>query len=377
MLLRFNILGDVELDNVRPLLCLLHIAADAAGVHDEAVFAVAVRHGVDTGQFFIVDFDQLDGRSRVRRRIRDNQRQMVAEKPYLIRAKDRLLRRPCADLIHAGNVSRRHDAHHTFRLFGGGVVHRVDLCVRRRRPDKRTVQQGIRADVLSGEVVAEFQFAAGLVHAVYIPDRLADCGTGDFGHDLIFPDHNNRAFVAAEAVNIRIFPAQPHRCQLDRLDNLDIAGAAAVVVFQSIADFRLGRSRMVQQQRFCRHYHARCAEAALHGADIKKRVLNHLQHGVVRCIFDGLDGFAVQSVHERHARACQPAVHQYAARAAVTGAAGFFCALHALYIAEIFEQGAVFTVLHFNLCAIERKSYHGISPSCRYLIFALMRMKRL
>ena len=301
MLLRLNILGDIELDNVRPLLCLLHIAADAAGVHDEAVFAVAVRYGVDTGQFFIVDFDQLDGRSRVRRRIRDNQRQMVTEKPHLIRAKDRLLRRPCADLVHAGHVSRRHDAHHAFRLFGGGVVHRVDLCVRRRRPDKCTMQQSIRADVLRGVVVAEFQFAAGLVHAVHIPDRLTDRGTGDFGHDLIFPDHNNRAFVAAEAVDIRIFPAQPRRCQLDCLDNFDVAGAAAVVVFQPVADFRLGRGRMVQQQRLCRHHHARCAEAALHGADIEKRVLNHLQHGVVRCVFDGFDGFAVQSAHERHA----------------------------------------------------------------------------
>ena len=170
MLLRLNILGDIELDDIRPLSGLFHIAADAAGVYDEAVFAVAVRHGVDTGQLFIVDFNQLDGRSRVRRRIRDNQREMVTEKPHLIRAKDRLLRRPCADLIHAGHVSRRHDAHHAFRLFGGGVVHRVDLCVRCRRPDKCTMQQSICADVLSGEVVAEFQFAAGLVHAVHIPD---------------------------------------------------------------------------------------------------------------------------------------------------------------------------------------------------------------
>ena len=163
------------------------------------------------------------------------------------------------------------------------------------------MQQGIRADVLRGVVVAEFQFAAGLVHAVHIPDRLADCGTGDFGHDLIFSDHNNRAFVAAEAVDIRVFPAQPRRCQLDRLDNFDVAGAAAVVVFQPVADFRLGRSRMVQQQRLCRHHHARCAEAALHGADIEERVLNHLQHGVIWCVFDGFDGFAVQSAHERHA----------------------------------------------------------------------------
>ena len=218
------------------------------------------------------------------------------------------------------------------------------------------MQQGIRADVLRGEVVAEFQFAAGLVHAVHIPDRLTDRGTGDFGHDLIFTNHNNRAFVAAEAVNIRIFSAQPRRCQLDRLDNLDIAGAAAVVVFQSVADFRLGRSRMEQQQRLCRHDHARRAEAALHRADIEERALNGLQHGVMRRIFDGFDCSAVQTAHERYARACQPAVHQYAARAAVTGAAGFFCALHALYIAEIFEQCAVFAVFYFNLCAIERKS---------------------
>ena len=58
---------------------------------------------------------------------------------------------------------------------------------------------------------------------------------------------------------------------------------------------------MVQQQRLCRHHHARCAEAALHSADIEKRVLNHLQHGVVRRVFDGFDGFAVQTAHERHA----------------------------------------------------------------------------
>ena len=356
MLLRLDILGDVELDNIRPLLCLLHIAADAAGVHDEAVFAVAVRHGVDTGQFFIVDFDQLDGRSRVRRRIRDNQREMVTEKPHLIRAKDRLLRRPCADLIHAGHVSRRHDAHHAFCLFGGGVVHRVDLCVRCRRPDKCTMQQGIRADVLRGVVVAEFQFAAGLVHAVHIPDRLTDRGTGDFGHDLIFTNHNNRALVVAECVDRRVLAAQPRRRQLDGLDDLDIACTAAVVVLQPVIDGRLVRYCIVQQQRLCRHDHARRAEAALHRADIEERALNGLQHGVMRRIFDGFDCSAVQTAHERYARACQPAVHQYAARAAVTGAAGFFCALHALYIAEIFEQGAVFTVLYFNLCAIERKS---------------------
>ena len=226
---------------------------------------------------------------------------MVPEEVHLVRAEHRLFGCPCADFVHAGHIGGRHDADNALRLFGGGAVHRVDPCVRCRRPDKCTVQQGIRADVLSGEVVAEFQFAAGLVHAVHIPDRLADCGTGDFGHDLIFPDHDDRALVAAEAVDIRIFPAQPRRCQLDRLDNFDVAGAAAVVVFQPVADFRLGRGRMVQQQRLCRHHHARCAEAALHSTDIEKRVLNHLQHGVVRCVFDGLNGFAVQSAHERHA----------------------------------------------------------------------------
>ena len=301
MLLRLNILGDVELDDIRSLLCLLHIAADAASVHDEAVFAVAVRHGVDTGQFFIVDFDQLDGRSRVRRRIRDNQREMVAEEVHLVRAEHRLFGCPCADFVHAGHVSRRHDADNALRLFGGRVVHRVDLCVRRRRPDKCTVQQGIRADVLRGVVVAEFQFAAGLVHAVHIPDRPADRRAGDGRHDLIFTDHDDRALVVAECVDRRVLAAQARRCQLDGLDDLDIACAAAVVVLQPVIDGRLVRCCIVQQQRLCRHDHARRAEAALHRADIEERALNGLQHGVMRRIFDGFDDFAVQSAHERHA----------------------------------------------------------------------------
>ena len=302
---------------------------------------------------------------------------MVAEEVHLVRAEHRLLRRPRAHFVHAGHICGGDDAHHTLRPPGGGVIHRVDLRVRHRRPDERTVQQSIRADVLLGVVVTEFEPAAGLVHAVHIPDRLADCGTGDFGHDLIFTNHNNRAFVCAEAVDIRRFAAQACCRQLDRLDDLDIAGAAAVVVLQPVIDGRLVRCCIVQQQRLCRHDHARRAEAALHRADIEERALNDRQHGIIRRIFDGLYRFSVHPAQHRHTRARQLAVHKDAARAAVTRAAGLLRALHAPDVSEELEQRAAFAVLHLDRCAVERKSNHWISPSRCYLIFALIRMNRL
>ena len=377
VLLRLDLLGNVYLYDVRPLLCLLHIAALAAGVHDKAVFTVAVHHRVDAGQLLIVDPDQLRSRSRVLHSIRYDKRQMVAEEVHLVRAEHRLLRRPRAHFVHAGHICGGDDAHHTLRPPGGGVIHRVDLRVRHRRPDERTVQQSIRADVLLGVVVTEFEPAAGLVHAVHIPDRLADCGTGDFGHDLIFTNHNNRAFVCAEAVDIRRFAAQACCRQLDRLDDLDIAGAAAVVVLQPVIDGRLVRCCIVQQQRLCRHDHARRAEAALHRADIEERALNDRQHGIIRRIFDGLYRFSVHPAQHRHTRARQLAVHKDAARAAVTRAAGLLRALHAPDVSEELEQRAAFAVLHLDRCAVERKSNHWISPSRCYLIFALIRMNRL
>ena len=300
VLLRLDLLGNVYFHDVRPLLCLLHITALAAGVHDKAVLSIPVRHRVDAGQLLIVDPDQLRGRSRVLHGIRHDKRQMVAEEVHLVRAEHRLLRRPRAHFVHAGHIGGGDDADNALRLFGGGVIHCVDLRVRHRRPDERTVQQGVRADVPGGVVVAEFESAAGLVHAVHIPDRLADRGAGDGRHGLVFTDHDDRAFVRAEAVDVRRFAAQACCRQLDRLDDLDIAGAAAVVVLQSFIDLPLGRRGIVQQQRLGRHDHARRAEAALHRADIEERALNDRQHGIVRHIFDGLYRFSVHSAQQRH-----------------------------------------------------------------------------
>ena len=302
---------------------------------------------------------------------------MVAEEVHLVRAEHRLLRRPRAHFVHAGHIGGGDDAHHALRLPGDGVIHCVDLRVRHRRPDERTVQQSIRADVLRGVVVAEFEPAAGLVHAVHIPDRLADRGAGDRRYGLVCTDHDDRAFVRAEAVDVRRFAAQACCRQLDRLDDLDIAGAAAVVVLQPFIDLPLGRRGIVQQQRLCRHDHARRAEAALHRADIEERALNDRQHGIVRRIFDGLYRFSVHPTQQRHTRARQPAVHKDAARAAVSRAAGLLRALHAPDVSKELEQRAAFAVLHLDRCAVERKSNHWISPSCRYLIFALIRMNRL
>lgn len=73
----------------------------------------------------------------------------------------------------------------------------------------------------------------------------------------------------------------PGRRQSDRLNNLHIAGAAAIVVLQSLDYLLLGGIGVLVQQRLGRQHHARRTEAALDGAHIQKCLLDGMETAVL------------------------------------------------------------------------------------------------
>ena len=97
--------------------------------------------------------------------------------------------------------------------------------------------------------------------------------------------------------------AQERAGQLDRLDDLHVAGAAAEVVAQGVPDL-LGRGIGVDvEQRLGRHDHAGDAEAALHGPGQHEGLLDEVRVGRRAQALDGDDVGAVEPailvVHER------------------------------------------------------------------------------
>src|SRR5215217_1735585 len=64
---------------------------------------------------------------------------------------------------------------------------------------------------------------------------------------------------------------------LDRLDDVDIPGAATEVAGDRLTDLQLGRTRVARQQRDARHHHARRAEAALESVLLPEPFLDRVE----------------------------------------------------------------------------------------------------
>ena len=176
-----------------------------------------------------------------------------------------------ADHVGAGDVSCSDALDNALQSFslgevdgqdaGTGILGANDACV---------------SEVLGVDVVGVLAVAQDLFSNVQTMDAVADMpvlggGTGDLAgsHDLA--------------------------CQLDSCDDLDIAGATAVVVAQSVLDLVLGRIGILVQQGLGAHDHAGDAEAALNSAcltvSIGEDVLLPLGQA-----FDSDDGLAFQAV---------------------------------------------------------------------------------
>ena len=89
---------------------------------------------------------------------------------------------------------------------------------------------------------------------------------------------------------------------LHRLDDFDVAGAAANVAAERVADFVVGRPRIAPQQSGRRHDESRRAIAALRAELFVEAALHRGEVAVDRQRFDGVDAAAVDHCRERQAR---------------------------------------------------------------------------
>ena len=102
-----------------------------------------------------------------------------------------------------------------------------------------------------------------------------------------------------------------------RLDDVVVAGAAAEVARERLADLLLGRRRVALQQVGRSHDHARRAVAALQPVVLPERLLERMQRALLAHSLDRLDLGAVRLDGEQRARLDRLTVEVDRARAAV------------------------------------------------------------
>ena len=230
------------------------------------------------------------------------------------------------------------------------------------RKHERTVEHGVLAELVRFNVVAEAERAGDLCRAVHIPDGFSNIAPLDLRDHEPFAGDDLGWVVHLHSGERHILTAQPGGGKLHRLDDLHIAGAAAVVVLQPLADLLLRRGERPQQKRLRRHDHARRAEAALHRAGIEKRALDDGKNAVVRFVFDRFHALPGERFQKRHARTGELPVDENAARTAMPRRAAFLAALHALDVAQIFQKRHPPLKGRGDLFSIQNKRYgiHGL-----------------
>src|ERR1041384_5300962 len=108
---------------------------------------------------------------------------------------------------------------------------------------------------------------------------------------------------------------------LDGFDDLVVAGAAAQVARDAVADLGLARLRVAGEQRARRHQHAGRAEPALQAVLLPEALLQRVQRAAGGEALDGLDRRPVGLDREHGAALDRLAVEANRARAAARGVA--------------------------------------------------------
>src|SRR3954471_5118047 len=130
-------------------------------------------------------------------------------------------------------------------------------------------------------------------------------------------------------------------CGLDGVEDVPVAGAAADVSLQRLADLVVGRPRIAVEQSLRAHQHPGSAIPALQCVVVRERLLQRMQLVVGRReSFDGLDLRAVGLDREQHAALDQRAVVDHRARAAVAGVAADVAAGQVEVVADEVDQEA-------------------------------------
>ncbi len=131
----------------------------------------------------------------------------------------------------------------------------------------------------------------------------------------------------------------PSRCEPHRVEDLLVAGAAAEVAGERLADLGLARRGVAREQVVRRHDQARRAEAALHRARLEEGLLDRMEtRPRRRQALDGHDRRALGLAREHEARAHQRPVQVHRAGAALALLAGVLRARQAHPLAQHVQQ---------------------------------------
>ena len=203
---------------------------------------------------------------------------------------------PAADQVApAGRldvVAGEHRAH-TGRRLGAALVDAADPGMRMGRADEVGIHLAGPVDVVR---VVPGPGDEALV--LLAPDRSADSVRG----------HRRQLLMSAAAA-------------LNRLDDVVVAGAAAEIAFQPLADLLLRGIRVALHQVDRAHDHAGRTEAALQPVMLAERRLHRVQLAVIGQAFDGRDLRLRNLQREDGAALHRHAIHVHHARAALAGVA--------------------------------------------------------
>ena len=258
-------------------------------------------------QLLVVDLEQLGRIARLMVGLRDHAGDGVADIADLALGEHRMgaglhvravpgLDHPAADQIApAGRLDVVAGEHreHAGRRRGAALVDAADPGVRMGRADEIGIDLAGPVDV-----VREVPGPGDEALVLLAPDRSADPVRG----------HRLQLLMSAAAA-------------LNGLDDVVVAGAAAEIAFQPLADLLLGGIRVALHQVDRAHDHAGRTEAALQPVMLAERRLHRVQLAVFGQAFDGRD-LRLRGLQREHGAALhRHAVDVHDARAALAGVA--------------------------------------------------------
>src|SRR5579862_4672125 len=152
---------------------------------------------------------------------------------------------------------------------------------------------------------------------------------------------------------------------MDGGEDLRVAGTAAEVAGERLADRLVARAREALEQVGHGDDQTRRAEAALHGARLDERLLHGIEVLAAAEVLDGADGAAVGLDRRDEAGADEPAVEPDRARAALPLLAGVLRARQLELVAEQREQARRGRDVHRPLDPVDRGRDRHAGTSAR------------
>ena len=248
-----------------------------------------------------------------------DRRHRLADIAHLAARHHRLVVHEHAEAVLARHVGAGDDALDALHRFGFAGIDRLDDRVRMRRAQHLQMQH-----VRHRHVAGIFQRAGHLAGRI----EAANIGADIFAvRHFIFGERRRRQAAVLHVAR-----------QLDRVEDLLIAGAAADIAAEPLLDLLAIGERIDAQRRGRRHHHAGNAIAALAGTGLVEGLLQQRQIALPREPFDGLDLRPLRLADRHQAGLHQHAVDEHRAGAAFAGAAAVLGAGEMHVVAQEIEQ---------------------------------------